>query len=606
MTCTNRFATILLALALVGGCGGDGAGPAREAPAAGPEPASRAAEPRPWNAFVDAFIESYFDAHPAFAVVQGRHEFDGRLPDWSRQGIEREIARLEELRAEALAFPDEALDAAQRFQRDYLVSRIDRDLFWLDAADWPFRNPAFYFDWMFDSLDPSPYVTLTYAPPAERLEAVIRYLENIPRAAEQIRANLRTPMPLSYVEYGIDSFGGLADYFGGDLVDAFADVQDPALQEAFAAARQPASEAMAGLAEWLEGQRATATDDFALGRELFRRMLFDTERVDVDLETLERIGRADLERNTLALRDACARFAPGADVRECFARMSADKPEDGVVAAARRQLDVLKAHVMEADLVSIPSDERAEVREAPPFARSNFAYINIPGPYEKDQPSIYFIAPPDPSWPPEVQQGYIPGEADLMFTSAHEVWPGHFLNFLHAKRSDWIFGRVFVGYAFAEGWAHYVEELMWDTGFGDGAPQMHIGQLSNALLRDCRFLSAIGLHTGRMTVAESEALFEETCYQDRGTAQQQAARGTYDPAYLNYTMGKLLIRQLRDDWARERGGREAWKAFHDRFLSFGGPPIPLVRAQMLGGAAEAVFPEAPRSVESGDAGSTSP
>src|SRR5690606_8225177 len=139
-----------------------------------------------------------------------------------------------------------------------------------------------------------------------------------------------------------------------------------------------------------------------------------------------------------------------------------------------------------------------------------------------------------------------------------------------AKRADWIFGRVFVGYAFAEGWAHYVEELMWETGFGGGAAQMHIGQLSNALLRDCRFLSAIGLHTGRMSVAESEALFEETCYQDRGTAQQQAARGTYDPAYLNYTMGKLLIRQLRDDWARERGGRAAWKAFHDRFLSFGG------------------------------------
>src|SRR5690606_14525511 len=131
--------------------------------------------------------------------------------------------------------------------------------------------------------------------------------------------------------------------------------------------------------------------------------------------------------------------------------------------------------------------------------------------------------------------------------------------------------------------------------------QMHIGQLSNALLRDCRFLSAIGLHTGRMTVAESEALFEETCYQDRGTAQQQAARGTYDPAYLNYTMGKLLIRQLRDDWTRGRGGRAAWKAFHDRFLSFGGPPIPLVRAQLLGGPAEAVFPDPSSMVESGGA-----
>jgi uncharacterized protein (DUF885 family) len=176
-----------------------------------------------------------------------------------------------------------------------------------------------------------------------------------------------------------------------------------------------------------------------------------------------------------------------------------------------------------------------------------------------------------------------------MFTSVHEVWPGHFLNFLHAKQSPWIFGRVFVGYAFAEGWAHYTEEMMWETGLGEGDAEIHIGQLSNALLRDCRFLSAIGLHTGGMSVAASERLFKDSCFQDEGTARQQASRGTYDPAYLNYTMGKLLIRQLRDDWARERGGRAAWKAFHDHFLSYGGPTIPLVRGQMMGGEVDAVF-----------------
>ena len=554
-----------------------------------------------WDAFVDRFLEGYFEAHPTFAVVQGRHEHDGRLPDWSRRGIEREIERLEGLRREALAFS--SLEGEERFQRDYLVSRIDRDLFWLDTAEWPFRNPAFYFDWMLDSLDPSPYVTLTYAPPGERLAAITRYLENIPQAARQIRENLMTPMPATYVEYGIDSFGGLAAYFERDLVQAFAEVEDTDLKRKFDAARRPAIESMAGLAGWLEGQRGEATDEFALGPALFRQMIRETEGVDADLDALSRIGRADLERNTSALRGACARFAPGDDVRACFAKMANAKPEGGVVEAARRQLSVLKAHVVETDLVSIPSDERAEVREAPPFARSNFAYISIPGPYEIGQPSIYYIAPPDPSWPEDMQQGYIPGEADLMFTSAHEVWPGHFLNFLHAKQSDWIFGRVFVGYAFAEGWAHYVEELMWETGFGDGDPEIHIGQLSNALLRNCRFLSAIGLHTGGMSVAESEALFREACFQDQGTARQQASRGTYDPAYLNYTMGKLLIRQLREDWTRDRGGREGWKAFHDRFLSFGGPSIPLVRAQMLGGEPRAVFGDA-TDVESAGGGAT--
>ena len=191
------------------------------------------------------------------------------------------------------------------------------------------------------------------------------------------------------------------------------------------------------------------------------------------------------------------------------------------------------------------------------------------------------------SWSASAQRDYEPGESNLLFTSAHEVWPGHFLNFLHAKRSDFKFGRLFVGYAFSEGWAHYTEEMMWDAGLGEGNPEVHIGQLSNALLRNVRYLAAIGLHTEGMSLDEAQKLFIEAGLQDEGTARQQAARGTFDPAYLNYTLGKLMIMQLREDWTRERGDREAWKGFHDTFLSYGGPPIPLVRAQMLGGAAEA-------------------
>ena len=318
-------------------------------------------------------------------------------------------------------------------------------------------------------------------------------------------------------------------------------------------------------------------------------MLRDTEMVDVPLDQLEAIGRADLERNQTELRDACATYAPGATVPACMEKMNADKPQGGPVEAARRQLTELKAFVAEKDLVSIPGTEEAQVEEAPPYARQNFAYIDIPGPFERGLPSVYYIAPPDPSWSKAVQDGFVPGSADLLFTSAHEVWPGHFLNFLHSNRSPFTFGKLFVGYAFAEGWAHYTEEMMWDAGLGNGSAEIHIGQLSNALLRDCRYLSAIGMHTGRMSQEQSYRLFRNQCLQDEGNARQQAARGTYDPGYLNYTMGKLMIRRLRDDWIAQNGGRAGWKPFHDRFLSYGGPPIPLVRQQMMGGPAQAVF-----------------
>jgi uncharacterized protein (DUF885 family) len=184
----------------------------------------------------------------------------------------------------------------------------------------------------------------------------------------------------------------------------------------------------------------------------------------------------------------------------------------------------------------------------------------------------------------------VPGKQDLLFTSVHEVMPGHFVQFLHANRSPSLFGQLFVGYAYAEGWAHYTEEMMWEAGLNNGDPETHIGQLANALLRDCRFLSAIRLHSGTMTQEQSRELFIKECHQDEGTARQQSARGTYDPAYLNYTLGKLMIRKLRADWTASRGGTKAWKGFHDAFLSYGGPPIPLVRqAMMKEGSAKSVF-----------------
>jgi uncharacterized protein (DUF885 family) len=539
-----------------------------------------------WPRFLQSFIDGEFRAQPAFAVSQGRHEYDGQLPDWSATGLNNERMRLRSAMAAAQAFNPRGLTREQRFERDYLIAHARGELFWLDVADQPHTNPAYY---MNNGLDPSVYVTRPYAPAATRLRAYIGYLREIPRAVRQIRANLRTPMPVSFIDYGKSAFGGFADYYTTDGTAAFAEVRDAALQRDLRTASQAASASMRQLADWLESQRRTATTNFQLGAARFAQMIRDTEMVDTPLAQLEAIGRADLQRNRQALVAACAQYAPGASVPACMERMSANKPEGGPVAGARRQLAGLRAFIEQHDLVTIPGTEQAHVEEAPPYNRQNSAYIDIPGPYERGLPSVYYIAPPDPSWTREVQQAFIPGQADLLFTSVHEVWPGHFLNFLHSNRSPFLFGRVFVGYAFAEGWAHYTEEMMWDAGLGNGDPETHIGQLSNALLRNCRFLSAIGMHTGRMTQAQSLQMFREQCFQDEGNARQQAARGTYDPAYLNYTMGKLMIRRLRDDWIRTRGGRSAWKAFHDRFLSYGGPPIPLVRAQMMGGAARAVF-----------------
>ncbi|OYY68881.1 DUF885 domain-containing protein, partial [Sphingomonas sp. 28-63-12] len=434
------------------------------------------------------------------------------------------------------------------------------------------------------------YIARPYADAPTRMKAMIAFFNSVTAQAPNIRANLKTPMPLSFVNYGVAGFNGFADFYAGDAKKAFAEVKDPALQQQFDSAAQAAAKSMKEIGSWLESQRPTATQDFALGAERFSRMIAATEGVETPLAELEKIGDADLKRNQAALTEACAKFAPGATIEACTAKMNANKPEAGPVAEARRQIPMLRAFVIDHDLVSIPGTEAALVEESPPYNRQNSAYIDPPGPFDKGIPSVYYISPPDPSWSKEVQDGFVPGKDDLLFTSVHEVMPGHFVQFLHANRSPSLFGQLFVGYAYAEGWAHYAEEMMWEAGLNNGDPETHIGQLANALLRDCRFLSAIRMHSGTMTQEQSRELFVTECHQDEGTARQQSARGTYDPAYLNYTLGKLMIRKLRADWTASRGGTKAWKGFHDAFLSYGGPPIPLVRqAMMKEPTAKAVF-----------------
>jgi uncharacterized protein (DUF885 family) len=540
-------------------------------------PSASTADSKDWNAFTQSTVDRWLAIDPAFAVYQGDHKQDGKLPDWSAAGLKARGDFLRDVIAKAEGFKD--LDKDQAFERDYLVSVARGQLFFLEDADSPHTNPAWYAG---GGLDPNVYVSRNYADKATRMKAMIAFFKAIPQAVANIRANLRTPMPKSFIDYGVAGFGGFAEYYKGDARAAFADVKDDALQAEFKDASEKASQAMAGLRDWMQSQEASATTDFALGPDKFSRMLKATELVDIPLPQLEKVARDDLARNQAALEEACNDYAPGATIPECMARMSADKPADGPVAEARRQIPDLTAFVKEHDLVTIPGTEQALVEESPPYNRQNSAYIDPPGPFEKGIPSIYYISPPDPSWSKAAQAAYIPGKDDLLFTSVHEVMPGHFIQFLHSNRSPSLIGRLFVGYGFAEGWAHYSEEMMWDAGLGDGKPEVHIGQLSNALLRDCRFISAIGLHTQGMRQEQSKKLFMDECYQDEGNAAQQAARGTYDPEYLNYTLNKLLIRKLRDDWTASRGGREAWKQFHDTFLSYGGPPVPLVRQSMMG------------------------
>jgi uncharacterized protein (DUF885 family) len=559
-------------------------------PKPAPEPTMPAASAE-WTTFVNDYIESDLKANPSAAFYNGREDYAGVLPDWSDAGLAAEIARLHEWKAKAEAMDTSGFSAAQKFERDYLIAVIDGTLFWREAADWPHKNPTWY------GLDPGVYLDRPYADISKRMTDYTRWASNIPAAAAQIKANLKGPIPRAYIDMGMNTFGPMADFLEQEVPKVFAGAGDAAAQAEFKKQNDAAAAAFTDLNAYLKSLRPTQIEDFAMGPELFAKMLYATERVDTPIDELQRIGEEDLKRNQAAVAEACKQFAPGKSIKDCIAKAEADKPEGGdFVEFARQQLVELRQFVIDHNVVTVPGTEEAIVKQAPPYNAQNGAYIDPSPPFAKNMPAFYNIAGPDPSWTPEQRLNYIPNKGELMFTSVHEVWPGHFLQFLHSNRADSMFGKVYVGYAFAEGWAHYAEEMMWDEGLRAGDPEYHIGQLTEATLRNVRFLSAIGMHTKGMTIAQSEKMFVDEGYQDEGSAKQQAARGAYDPAYLNYTMGKLMIRKLRDDWCaahpdlvKDGDVKTCWKPFHDAFLSFGGPPIPLVRGAMMGEAPSAKF-----------------
>jgi hypothetical protein len=252
------------------------------------------------------------------------------------------------------------------------------------------------------------------------------------------------------------------------------------------------------------------------------------------------------------------------------------------VAAASRQLDRLKQLILERDIVSIPPGEVVRVMESPPHQRSGSAYISIPGPHEKDVVSIYYITPPDPSWSEEEQAQYIPGEADLMSISIHCVWTGHILETLRTNLSGNPLAEFSYSHAYTEGWSTYSEEMMLIEAL-DNDPEMAIDELQAALLGDVRVIASLGLHTEGMSLEEAERLFLEKGFSDPESARQEAVRGTFDPAYLFYIIGKLMIVKLRDDWLTVHP-ESSLRDFHDAFLDYGSSPVALVRKTMLGDA----------------------
>ena len=544
----------------------------------------------------EEYVKTYLAAHPLHGTALGFHEYDGKISDYSRLALDAELSRLRRFDDRLAKFDPAKLSSRQSIDLRILQAAVKRELFEMQDMAVFERNPMVYAR----AADVNVYIKRNFAPLEDRVRSLVAIESQIPNILIAARTNLEEKLPKPFIELAIQIARGSADFLKKDLVAAVSGLKDEQLRVAFQTANRKAANALSDYATWLEREKLPkATLDFALGEEKFGRFLAQTELVNLPPQKVLEIGMTQLKAEQEAFTEAAKKIDPNKPAIEVFKQIQSEHPAaDKLIPDIAKDLDKLRKYVVTRRLVGVPSEVRAKVKETPQYLRAtSFASMDTAGPFEKRATeAYYYVTPTEEEWPEQEKEEWLTAfnyyTSDVV--SIHEVYPGHYVQFLHLNASTASkVEKIFGSYAFIEGWAHYCEKMMIDEGFGSPsnsspseddvkrAAKYRMAQADEALLRLCRLCVSIKVHTQNMSIDEATKFFQDNCYYEQKPARQEAMRATFDPGYLNYTLGKLQILKLRDDYKAQQGNDFSLQKFHNELLSHGMPPIRLLREIML-------------------------
>jgi uncharacterized protein (DUF885 family) len=554
-----------------------------------------------WKQKLDKITNEYFDQvyfhyGPTNGTLAGYHQYDGQLEDFSRKTIEAEITALKsfEKQIETIHPDEEKADFVPRSDREMVLGNIRSELLTLETIR-PWEKDADNYS----SACANGAFTLMerkFASPDERLRSLVSREKQMPALLDAARVNLKNP-PRIYTEIAIEQLPDIVSFFEKDVPLAFADAEDAALKAEFARTNAAVIAGLKSYLDWLKTDLLPrSTGDYRIGADAFQKKLAYDEMVDTPLDKLLEIGWADLRKNQAHFNQVAKELEPDKDASAVLEELGENHPApDHLLDAFRATFDGLVSFIRAKHIVTIPSDVRPIVEETPPFMRATtFASMDTPGPFEKHATEAYFnVTLPDPSMKPDEVEGFMHSFniGTVISTAVHEAYPGHYIQFLWVPRAPSRVRKLLGANTDVEGWAHYCEQMMLDQGYGQpgvGAKDereskfLRLGHLQDALLRNARFIVGIEMHTGKMSFDEAVAFFQKEGYQSKETAMVETKRGTSDPTYLYYTLGKLEIMKLREDMKKKQGAAFSLEEFHNSFLREGFPPIKIVREAMLG------------------------
>ena len=542
-----------------------------------------ASEPLPH--FVDDLLGYLHETHPTHATLDGVHTHDDLLEDLSRHGIDQEARALSGYLRRLEEIDRGGLTDVEALEHRMLASHLRGRMFELEAVRPWERNPQIYADVLASSL--AGQALFTHAPAPERARRVLSKLRQTPRVIQAARDNIKDP-PGIFVKVGIETMRGALKFIDHDLPRAFSSLDDMHLLSDLADAQVEASQAVGAYIEYLETEVAPkARASFRLGRDKFEKKVRLDEGINIPVDRLLTIALRELNATQEAFRQLAEKIHPG-DPLASWAKVKAEHPKPGqIVGIARDQVEVLKTFLDRQSLISMPAGEPVIVAPTPEFYRWSFASMWTPGPFEtRPTRAYYYVTDADPSWPQERQDEYLSdyNTPALWSVSIHEVYPGHFLHYQHLRKVESKVRKsiMFAPGSFVEGWAHYCEQMMVEAGFERQNNGFKLGQLAEALIRLVRAVVGIRLHAEDISVEQGVRMFRDEAYLGETSARREAERGTFDPTYLVYSIGKHMILKLRQDYKQQQGKSFSLKNFHDTLLGNGTAPLWLHRELMLG------------------------
>jgi uncharacterized protein (DUF885 family) len=541
------------------------------------------AEPLPH--FVDEYLAYLYEAHPTAAAFDGVHLHDDLLDDFGRQAIDGQVRALGGFARRLGAIDPARLTDTERLERPALESNIRARLFELEQVGMWERSPQLYAEVLATSL--AAQVLFDYAPLAERARRVHSKLRQVPRLMQSARDNIKDS-PGIYLKVGLESLRGTLRFINDDLPRAFGDLSDLHLLGDLADASTEACTAIGTLVDYLEKDLAPRSKgSFRLGREKFEQKFRLDEGLTVPADRLLAIATRELQATQEEFRRVASRLNPR-DPQAAWQHVKQEHPAAGqLVPVAQQQLSEIEDFIRRQRIVTIPDGAPISVLPTPRFYRWTSASMWAPGPFEvRAKGAFYYITDIDPAWPADRQAEHLRdfNYGALWAISIHEVFPGHFLHYQHLRQvtSKLRKSILFSSTAFVEGWAHYCEQMMVDEGFRKSDTGVRLGQLAEALVRLCRMVVGIRLHCEDMSVEQGVRFFREEAFLEEASARREAERGTFDPGYILYTIGKLMILKLRDEYKARTGSGYSLRGFHDTLLANGTGPLGLHRALLLG------------------------